>query len=157
MQQFTYRLDMVGPEVVHYHDVPWSESRNQNIFQISRKFVSCCSALKDCKSYFSIQSNRRQNGCGFRRVQRRVIYHTLAAFSPAISSSHVDIHTAFIQENQMGCLRFLRKPTPLFSLGLHIGDASVLKRESSSFFADTPLSELLAARFLFQPSTPIFL
>ena len=28
MQQFTHRLDMVGPEIVHYHDIPWAESRN---------------------------------------------------------------------------------------------------------------------------------
>ena len=68
-QQFTHRLDMVGPEIVHYHNIPWMESRDQNIFQISQEFISCCSTLKNRKGHFSIQSNGRQNGSGLRRVQ----------------------------------------------------------------------------------------
>ena len=99
MQKFTHRLDMMGPEIVHYHDIPWMESRDQNIFQISQEFISCCSTLKNRKGHFSIQSNGRQNGSGLRRVQRRMIYHTPAAFSTAITSGHIDIHTTFIQEN----------------------------------------------------------
>lgn len=43
---------MVGPEVVHYYDIPWMESRDQNIVQISQEFISCCSALKGRKGHF---------------------------------------------------------------------------------------------------------
>lgn len=64
----------------HDHDIPWMESRDQNIFQISQKFILCCSALKGRKRHFSIQSNGRQNGSGLRRIQRHMIYHTPAAF-----------------------------------------------------------------------------
>ena len=45
------------------------------------------------------------------------------------------LRARFIQENQTGSLCCLRTPTPLFSLGLHIGDAPVRKRGSSSFFS----------------------
>ena len=36
-----------------------------------------------------------------------MIYHTLAAFSTAITSGHINIHTTFAQKNQLRCLCFL--------------------------------------------------
>ena len=66
-------------------------------------------------------------------------------------------NSAFIQENPTGSLCCLRKPTSLFSPGLHIGDAPVRKRGSSSFFSDTPLSGFSGVPFLFQPAGSISL
>ncbi len=77
-------------------------------------------------------------------------------FSPPIAPGHIDIDSAFIQKNQMRCLCFLRKPTPVFSLGLHIGDAPVRKRGSSSFSGDTPLHGFSAVPFRFQLADSIF-
>ncbi len=154
-EQLTYRLDMVSPEVVHYHNIAWPEGGNQNLFQIVQEFVRCCSTLKSRKRHCSIQRNRGQNGRGFWRIQRRMIYLPPAPFSPAIPSDHID--SAFIQENQARSLCCLCKPTPLFSPGLHIGDAPVLKRGSSSFFFDTPLPEFSGVRFLFQLADSISL
>ena len=112
---------------------------------------------KAIDSQRSIQTNRGQNGRRFWCVQRRTIYHPPASFSSAIPSGHIDIDSTFIQENQTGSPCCLRKPTPLFSLGPHIGDAPVLKRGSSSFFSDTPWPGFSGVPFLFQLAAPISL
>ena len=157
MEQLTYRLDVVSPEIVHYHNITWPEGGNQSLFQIVQELVRCCSTLKSRKGHCSIQTNRGQNGRRFWCVQRRTIYHPLASFSSAIPSGHIDIDSTFIQENQTGSPCCLRKPTPLFSLGPHIGDAPVLKRGSSSFFSDTPWPGFSGVPFLFQLAAPISL
>ena len=90
-KQIAYRLDMVRSEIVHDHNITRSEGGNQNIFQVVQEFVCCCAALKSCKHRCSIQTNGRQNGCGFRSAQRRVVYHPLTPFPPAITSDHIDI------------------------------------------------------------------
>ena len=36
MQQIIYRLDMVGPEIVHYHDIPWTEGGIRTSFRYVR-------------------------------------------------------------------------------------------------------------------------
>ena len=157
MKQLTYRLDMVGSEIVHYYNIPRTESGNQDILQICQESISSCSTVEGRIGHFSIQANGGQDRRGLRCVQRRMIYHTLPALPTTIPPGHIDIHSTFIQENQMRCLRFLRKPTPLFSLGLHIGDAPVRKRGSSSFYAGIPSPGSPAAPFLSQPAAPIFL
>ena len=53
-EQLTYRLDMVSPEVVHYHNIAGPEGGNQNLFQIVQEFVCCCSTLKSRKRHCSL-------------------------------------------------------------------------------------------------------
>lgn len=92
---------MVNLEIAHYYDISWTECGNQDLIQICQEFICCCPTQKSRKSLFSVQTNQRQNGCGFRRVQRCVIDYLPPTFSPATMSGHIDIDPAFIQKSKM--------------------------------------------------------
>lgn len=70
----------MSSEIVQYHDITRAERGNQDLFTNGQEFTCGCPTRKGRKSGFSVQTDRRQNGRGLRRIQQCVIYHPLPAF-----------------------------------------------------------------------------
>ena len=137
-QQFAHSFHAMGMHIIHHDNIPRMQSRKQRVLQIGQEPLSGRSALVSGKDFLSVEANRRQYRCGFRRIEWCVICYSLRRRYSPVMPRQIGIDAAFVQKHQMfrqfRCDVFL----PQFPLFLHIEDAHAHWRTVSSFSTYSP-------------------
>lgn len=102
----------MAAEIVHYHDVSWSEAWHQDLLDVTEEAFAVDRAIEDARRCHPVNPQGCEEGERLPVAMRNPDLEPLAAPAPAAQWRHVGLHPCFIDEHQPRDLDPLLDPVP---------------------------------------------
>ena len=98
----------MAAQVIHYHNIPFSECRYKHFFHIFQKNFAVQRTLKILVCQCIIKSDRGNQCCFLWCYLWNIVVYTLFSPRTSIATEHINVHTTLIQKYKMLCRKFFR-------------------------------------------------
>ena len=126
------RWVLMAGQIVHDHDVAWSEGWDQELLQPGEETLGVDRAIQDAGRDDAVPSQSGHEGECLTRAVRHFADQTLTSGAATMQAGHVGLHPGLIDEDQTGRSNLA---LPLMPLAPSAGDVSaILLAGAQAFF-----------------------